>query len=62
MKMYWWQGGLHIEPESDTDRNALVCLWEAERVVPAENGNAGCSTSSGSGVFLKQVENDLVTS
>jgi hypothetical protein len=26
MKIYWWQGGLHAEPESDQDRQALTAL------------------------------------
>jgi hypothetical protein len=26
MRIFWHQGGLHIEPESDLERNALVAL------------------------------------
>ena len=33
MKIYWWQGSLHIEPESDEDRVFLVESLEVlERV------------------------------
>ena len=28
MRAYWWQGGVHFHPESDTDRKALVGLLE----------------------------------
>lgn len=26
MKVYWWQGGLHLEPESQEEREALHLL------------------------------------
>ena len=26
MKVYWWQGGVHVEPENDKDRAALMAL------------------------------------
>ena len=26
MKVYWWQGGVHIEPESQEEREALYFL------------------------------------
>ena len=29
MHIGWWQGGLHIEPESEKDRLALVAISEA---------------------------------
>jgi hypothetical protein len=28
MRIYWWQGGLHLDPESDTDRKNLVKLGD----------------------------------
>lgn len=34
MKIYWWNGGLHIEPESSTDRDALMAIWQAKRKDP----------------------------
>jgi hypothetical protein len=32
MKMYWWQGGVHVEPENREDRDALMRLWNADKV------------------------------
>lgn len=29
MRVFWWQAGLHLEPESDRDRTALLRLQEA---------------------------------
>lgn len=29
MNIGWWQGGVHIEPESEKDRLALVAISEA---------------------------------
>jgi hypothetical protein len=28
MRIFWWQGGLHLEPESDSDREALRSLHD----------------------------------
>jgi len=44
MKMFWWQGGLHIEPEDAEDRKALMKLWEAKRVPPDPCGQQPEST------------------
>ena len=27
IRVFWWQGGLHIEPQTDEQRAALVGLW-----------------------------------
>lgn len=37
MKVFWWQGGVHIEPENDEDRVALLAItavlpWNGIRV------------------------------
>jgi hypothetical protein len=32
MKIYWWQGGLHVEPESREDTEALMRIWGARRI------------------------------
>jgi hypothetical protein len=29
MRIYWWQGGLHVEPENERERSALFTLSEA---------------------------------
>ncbi len=26
MKIYWWQDGIHVKPETQEERNALVVL------------------------------------
>ena len=31
MKVFWWQGGLHAEPETREERAALKTLWEGIR-------------------------------
>jgi hypothetical protein len=28
MRSFWWQGGLHLEPETDSERSALVKIGE----------------------------------
>ena len=37
MKAYWWQGGVHIEPESDADRDTLVTFVNFLNVVRVEH-------------------------
>ena len=34
MKIYWWNGGLHVEPETTADREALMAIWQAKRKDP----------------------------
>jgi hypothetical protein len=29
MKVFWWQVGLHIEPENDDERKALILLYDS---------------------------------
>ncbi len=29
MRFSWWQGGLHVEPDSDGERQMLTVLYEA---------------------------------
>lgn len=59
MKISWWQGGLHYEPENSSDRDALMSIWNAQRVIPAKSEAGNCSTASSS-VFLEQVGNGVV--
>ena len=33
MKVYWWQGGLHFEPEGDEERKALLVVTQNLRYV-----------------------------
>jgi hypothetical protein len=56
MKMYWWQGGLHLEPQGQEDTDALMRLWSAERIVP----QASSSNGSAIGVLLEQVNDGLI--
>lgn len=37
MKIYWWQAGVHIEPESDADRNTLVGFVNFLKVAQVEH-------------------------
>lgn len=34
MKVYWWQGGLHIEPENKEETAALMMIWQAKKKDP----------------------------
>lgn len=29
MRVFWWQGGLHIHPESDVETEAILVLLDA---------------------------------
>lgn len=29
MRVFWWQAGLHLEPQSESERDALLRLQEA---------------------------------
>jgi hypothetical protein len=33
MKVYWWQAGLHFEPENESDSTALLVLSESLKLV-----------------------------
>lgn len=38
MKVYWWQGGLHLQPESDVEAEALNVVMNGVRYErPPEN-------------------------
>ena len=41
MKMFWWQGGLHIEPETKEERVALALLLDSAKItsiaIPGES-------------------------
>jgi hypothetical protein len=32
MRVFWWQGGLHFEPENDDERGQLLALTEMLKV------------------------------
>ena len=32
MKIFWWQAGLHFEPETKAETDALMILWEAKKI------------------------------
>lgn len=34
MKVFWWQGGVHIEPDSEEDFKALKALEQILRFTP----------------------------
>ena len=33
MKVYWWQGGLHLEPENDEERKALQRITQDLKLI-----------------------------
>ena len=41
MRIYWWQGGLHIEPDTDTDRAALEILSDSLKLANVGQGVPG---------------------
>ncbi len=38
MRIFWWQGGLHVQPESDPERAALVLLSDSLNGVQINQG------------------------
>lgn len=38
MRKYWWNGGLHFEPETDREREALLVLGESLNLVEVDQG------------------------
>lgn len=50
MKVFWWQGGLHLEPENKTETDALTLLWEAKKESPAGSAEPSDSSDSSSSV------------
>lgn len=47
MRIFWWQGGLHIEPENDADFHALRLLYSAKRGWPESLSGDGQEFSVG---------------
>ena len=46
MKCFWWQGGIHIEPESAEEGKAMRLLYDAaKRTSIAADGGDGPKTS-----------------
>lgn len=38
MEIYWWQGGIHIQPETEEERKALVVIVNNLNFVKRNNG------------------------
>jgi hypothetical protein len=55
MKIAWWQGGIHIEPENTEERAALMLLWEARRVQPSTSAESVPYSTGEVGVKLLNV-------
>jgi hypothetical protein len=32
MNIYWWQGGLHIAPENEVERETLRLIWRIKKL------------------------------
>ncbi len=41
MRIFWWQGGLHAEPENDDERKALALIYEASRKTDLASESSG---------------------
>jgi hypothetical protein len=56
MKVFWWQGGLHIEPESDEDRHVLSVLAQCVKLstLVGSHGTQVVSGASGSATSAAQ--------
>jgi hypothetical protein len=39
MKVFWWQSGLHFEPENENDSTALATLAEFLKIVDINHGS-----------------------
>jgi hypothetical protein len=37
MKVFWWQGGLHAEPETKEEQKALVLLLDSMKLTSMAN-------------------------
>lgn len=52
MKIFWWQGGIHIEPESDVESEALLVALQNihyERIKEVDRPQRGDTSKSGEG-------------
>jgi hypothetical protein len=38
MKVYWWQGGLHLQPENEKESEALGLLTDSLNLVNVDHG------------------------
>ena len=48
MKVFWWQGGLHAEPETPEEGRAMQLLFEnCKRSSIAADGEAGAKAAKG---------------
>jgi hypothetical protein len=45
MKIFWWQAGLHFEPETKAETDALMVLWEAKKTLAHISDASRASTS-----------------
>ena len=57
MKIFWWQGGLHIEPETKEERSALALLLESTNIISI-SGNKESTVASG--VFAEQPPEGII--
>jgi ADP-glucose pyrophosphorylase len=57
MKIFWWQAGLHFEPETKAEIDALMILWESKRILPEVNENGVVSSGC---VIDKKLSNSII--
>lgn len=46
MKIFWWQGGLHLQPENRTEIDVLMVLWGAKKESSVGSSTKPPDTSS----------------
>ena len=56
MKVFWWQGGLHIQPKGSEERKSLIVLARALNLVEVEEERS--TLPIGKGVNKKSVALD----
>jgi len=39
VKVFWWQCGLHVEPENQAESDALILIWQSIRKTDIWGGN-----------------------
>lgn len=59
MKVFWWQGGLHAEPETAEEGKAMRLLYDSiKRTSIAADGDDGPKQCTGGGRSTSRVLSD----
>jgi hypothetical protein len=59
MKIFWWQAGLHVEPESQEERAALMAIWSGVKKTSLHEmfGTNGQGSTS---ILVEQIKDSLI--